>query len=336
MSTSIRQMIPAGRERITRREFVRKAALASAVAGSLASLRPSAAAQRNSWLVSCRDIHLKTTRAADCWSAVKALGADGVEVGVGLDLACPALFHSSRKYSLANEEGIRALKQDMEAAGCRITAFMMANRLEDRLEEELRWTRGLVKAATQLGVTAIRIDVVPSKLTKDEFLPVAIHACRRLCEVAEGAAVRFGIENHGHVTNDPEFLEKLFAGVGSSTLGLTLDCANFYWFGHPLKDLYAIFERFSSRVVHTHCKSIAYPEDRKNVRRPIGWEYDKYNCPLYEGDIDFKRVAGILRKASYQGDLCLEDESLGRFPESEREGIVRRELGMLRELARGA
>jgi sugar phosphate isomerase/epimerase len=178
----------------------------------------------------------------------------------------------------------------------------------------------------------VRIDVVPHKLPSDEFLRFAINACKRLCELAEGTPVRFGIENHSQTANDPVFLEKLFDGVGSPKLGLTLDTANFYWWGHPLKDLYGLYEKFASRVVHTHCKNIRYPDDKKNVRRPMGWEYDKYNCPLYEGDIDFKKVVAILRRAGYRGDLCVEDESLGRFPDAERASIIRKEISTLKEL----
>ena len=85
--------------------------------------------------------------------------------------------------------------------------------------------------------------------------------------------------------------------------------------------------------MHTHCKSIRYPDDKKNVKREIGWEYGKYCCPIYEGDIDFKRIAGILRKAGYRGDLCVEDESLGRFPQAERGEILKKEIALLKRLA---
>ena len=232
---------------------------------------------------------------------MKALGAEGTEVYVELNLSCANLFHPQRKYTLATPEGIQALKDDLAASGCRITAFMMSNRFDERLEQELESARGLVKAAQQLGVDVIRIDVVPRKLSGDQFLPFAIDACKRLCAIAEGTPIRFGVENHGKITNDPQFLEKLFDGVGSDKLGLTLDCANFYWWGHPVNDLYPIYEKFAPRVVHTHCKSIRYPDDKKNVRREIGWEYGKYNCPIYEGDLDFKRIVKILRKAELPG-----------------------------------
>ena len=99
---------------------------------------------------------------------------------------------------------------------------------------------------------------------------------------------------YGTVTNEPSFLERLFDGVGSEHLGLTLDTGNFYWFGHPLDDVYRLYEKFAPRAFHTHIKSIAYPEERRNVRRPMGWEYGKYASPIHQGDIDFRRVIGIL------------------------------------------
>ncbi len=318
--------------RVSRRAFIHTAAAATAGLAWPAT-RSASAAEKRRWPVGCRDIHLRLAGKADSWSCMKALGAECTEVHVDSKLACPGLFHPDRKYAVNTPEGVRVLKEDVAASGCRISAFMMSNNFEQRLEQELETAARLVRAAQQLGVFAIRIDVVPHSMSKEEFLPFAINACKRLCQTAEGTPVRFGIENHGRVTNDPEFLEKLFAGVGSSSLGLTLDCANFYWWGHPVQQLYGIYERFAPRVVHTHCKNIAYPEDKKNVRREIGWEYDKYDCPIYAGDIDFKRLTAILRQANYQGDLCVEDESLGKFPEGERAAIVTREMAMLKDLA---
>jgi len=183
-------------------------------------------------------------------------------------------------------------------------------------------------------VPAIRIDVVPRKLAVDAFLPFAVKTCKQLVEIVADTPVRFGVENHGKLTNDPDFLEKLFNGVNSDELGLTMDIANFYWWGHPLPELYKIYEKFAPKAVHTHCKNIHYPEDRRNVKREMGWEYAKYNCPLYEGDIDFAKVIAIFKKAKYRGDLCVEDESLSKFPEAERAGVIRREMETLKKLSR--
>ena len=316
---------------LSRRNFIKTTGLALSAA-TLPATSPLRAAEATKWPAGCRDLYLKLAGQADCWSAIKALGAEGTEVLVELDLACPNLFHPQHKYTLATADGIRALKDDLPASGSRITAFMMSNRFDERLEQELKAAGSLVQAAQQLGVDAIRIDVVPRKLSADQFLPFAIDACKRLCASAKGTPVRFGVENHGKITNDPQFLDKLFDGVGSDGLSLTLDCANFYWWGMPLKDLYAVYEKFAPRVVHTHCKSIRYPADKQNVRREIGWEYNKYDCPIYEGDLDFKRIVSILRKANYRGDLCVEDESLGKYAQNERADIIRKEIAFLKGL----
>ena len=217
---------------LSRRRFIKTTGLALATA-TVPAPGPLGAAEKTKWPVGCRDQHLKLADKPDTWSAMKALGAESAEVFVELDLACPNLFHPEHKYTLATADGIRLLKDDLSASGCRITAFCMANRFDERLEQELDSARSLVKAAQQLGVGAIRIDVVPRKTKADQFLPFAVDACKRLCAIAEGTSVRFGVENHGTITNDPQFLEKLFDGVGSDHLGLTLDTANFYWWGLP-------------------------------------------------------------------------------------------------------
>jgi sugar phosphate isomerase/epimerase len=319
---------------LTRRSFVQGAAGLAFSSAALAGLKSDTrSAPSKKWIVACRDNLLKLANKQDSFSAMKELGVTGAEVEVNMELACPALYAPNKTYSLATASGIQALKDDLDENELVITSFLMNNRLDERLEEELAWMSKLVKAAQTLGVKVIRIDVVPRQTKKEDFLPFAVKACKQLCDIVEGTSVRYGIENHGNTTNDPEFLEKLFDGVGSSHLGLTLDTANFYWYGHPLNELYGIFERLASKAFHTHCKSIRYPEDKKNVRRSMGWEYGKYCCPIHEGDIDFQKVAAILRRAGYRGDLCLEDESLSKFPEGERADVVKKEIALLKTLS---
>ncbi len=320
--------------RLTRRDFIRSSASLAVTTGILGSAKPGHGAQKPApWPVACRDVHLKTMGQPDSWSALKDLGAIGVEVAVTEDLQCPSLFHPRKKYSVATADGIRALHEDLETQGLRITALCMNNRLDERLPQELAWAKPLVAVAQKLGVGAIRIDVVPRAIKAEDFMPFAIKACQQLCELAEDTPVRYGVENHGHWTNQPEILEGLLDGVGSAHLGLTLDAMNFYWFGHPLKDLYRILEKFAPRTFHTHCKNLRYPEEKRNAARPIGWEYEQHAAALYDGDIDYQRVADILAQAKYGGDLCLENECLGRFPTEQRAGVLRKEVALLRKLA---
>lgn len=317
---------------LNRREFLAGSGCLAAglTAASLAG-GAEAGAAAPALRLACRDVHLKHTGRPDCWAALESIGAEGVEVVLGDDLAMPDLYHPDRRYSAATEAALETLRADLKAAGRRITAFCMANRFEERPDFEVEWCTRAARAAKALGVTAIRIDVVPHKLARAEFLDFAVQTLRRLIEVTEPTGVAFAIENHGGTTNDPAFLGPLFDRVGSPRLGLTLDTGNFYWFGHPLSKVYELYETFAPRVRHTHCKNIRFPEDQREKQRPVGWEYDRYNCPLYEGDIDFRRVVKVLRAAAYANDLCVEDESLEKFPAAERGGILAREIRHLRD-----
>lgn len=284
-------------------------------------------------LVGCRDVMLKNAGGVDCWKDLHAAGAQMVELNVADDLSLPTLVHPTKKYTLATKAGIDELAADAKAAGCKIGAFCMSNKFDLRPDFEVEWVGRTAQAAKALGVKAIRIDVVPRKLKGDEFLDCAVKTLKRVFAGMQSTGVSLGVENHGRITNDPEFLTRLFEGVGSPLLGLTLDTGNFYWFGHPLTKVYTLFEKFASRVVHTHAKSIRYPADQREQQRKMGWEYAKYNCPVYEGDIDFRRVAQILKKAGYKNDLCIEDESLGKFPEAERANVLAREIAHLKSVA---
>jgi sugar phosphate isomerase/epimerase len=329
------------KQRITRRHFIGNsgAVLAAATVG-LCTQRTHAIS-RPAWSVGCRDAHLKVVGARDCWGALEAIGGESVEASIADDLSCPGLFRPDGHYSVADRAGISRLKKDAEASGLRIAALCMANRFDVRPDFEVEWCTKAALAAQEMGVPAIRIDVVPGRRERGqpfteqmeaEFLDRAIATLRKVMRATEGTGVSFGIENHGGVTNKREFLLSLFEGVGSDRLGLTLDTANFYWFGYPLSVLYQLYETFAPRVFHTHCKSIRYPESEREKQRPQGWEYGTYNCPIDEGDIDFARVVEILRNAGYQNDLCIEDESLGKVPEAERKEVLARQVRFLKSL----
>ncbi len=306
---------------VTRREFIAGAAAAAVLSGI-----PGKAGLH----VGCRDVHLKATGAADCWAALAAIGADGIEAEISESLVLQGLYPAG--YSVADDAGLAKLAADLKASGKRISAFCMHNQFDKRPDAEVEWITKAARAAKALGVPALRIDVVPQKSGREAFLKLAVETLKKAVQATETTGVGLGIENHGNTTNAPEFLKALFDGVGSKRLGLTLDTGNFYWFGHPLSKIYEYFEALAPRVFHTHCKSIRYPEAEREKKRPMGWEYGKYCCPIDEGDVDFKRLVSILRKAGYANDLCVEDESLGRFPAAERKAVLAREVAFLKAL----
>jgi len=325
--------------RKTRRQFLQATA---AVGMTVTTTRETSAVasgtsdNKPTWDIACRDAHLGETGEADCWSAMKAIDVEGVEVVVEMDGRCTGLFHPQHKYSIAEPDAVKQLRDTLAAHNRKISAFCLHNHFDERPDDEVHLTTKVTRVAAEMGVPAVRLDVVPRKIKDEsEFLRFATEIGRRIISETDGSSVRYGIENHGSTTNKPEFLRGLFDGIGSDRFGITLDIANFYWFGYPLSRLYEIYADLAKRTCHTHCKSIQYPESERQKQRPVGWEYGKYCCPVYEGDIDFDRVADILRHHGYRGSLCIENESLSRFEKPKRREILIKEVAFLRKIARG-
>jgi sugar phosphate isomerase/epimerase len=303
-----------------------------ATAASLCCRHVQAAAGPTTLCTAVRDGMLRYTGEKDSWSALKLIGAEGVEVDVQEDLALPALRHVAGKYCLATDAGIEQLRKDAATAGRRITAFCLRNCFEERPEVEIKLCAQVARIAQALGVPAIRLDVVPKQLARPEFLKLAIRTLGKVVAASESTGVAWAVENHGNTTNDPAFLRPLFAGVGSQRLGLTLDTGNFYWFGSPLSKVYELYEAFAPRVFHTHIKSIRYPAEWREKQRPVGWKYDDCESAIDRGDIDFARVVAILRKAGYKNDLCIENEFLGKLSPAQTVETLTRELQYLKRL----
>jgi sugar phosphate isomerase/epimerase len=285
--------------------------------------------------VGCRDAMLKTLGFPDSWSAARAVGAEAIELLVDEEFGLPSLKGRSGLYSLATEAEVRRLSGDMKASGLGNFAFCVASRFDERPDFECEFGSRLARIAQQLGVKAIRIDVASRTRPPAEFLGPAVTALDKLIAATEGTGVCFGVENHSRITNDPAFLTSLLDRVGSKRLGVTLDVGNFYWFGNPLAKVYEIIEPFAPRVVHTHCKSIRYPAAQREVRREMGWEYQRYCAPIDRGDIDYARVVKILRRAGYAGGLCVENEGLGSLPEADRVNVLAAEIQYLKRVRAG-
>jgi L-ribulose-5-phosphate 3-epimerase len=92
------------------------------------------------------------------------------------------------------------------------------------------------------------------------------------------------LENHWGITTKTENLLRIIDGVGSPWLGINLDIGNF-----PI-DPYPEITKIAPRAGIIHFKTYFG-----------GGEY-------YTLDLDYKRIAGILRGAGYKGYISLEME----------------------------
>jgi sugar phosphate isomerase/epimerase len=212
----------------------------------------------------------------------------------------------------------------------------MSTQFDVRPEQDVAWVIQAAQVAQALDVPAICIDIANHKPNASGFLQATVEMVKKVLAGSKSTSLVFGVEIHGRTTNDPEFLDALFAGVGSQRLGLTIDTGNFYWFRHPLSTVYELYAKFAPRVFHTHCESIKYPADQRDTQRPIDWKYGEFNCPIDRGDIDFRRVVKILRDAGCRNGLCVEDESLGKLPEADRTAALAKEIQHLKDCLAGA
>ena len=269
----------------------------------------------------------------DWFEAMRALDINSVELT--LEESCTVddaglLRDGEEPFDLRTSEGRAALKGRFDENGAIINAFMLGTDFAaEDLKAETDWLVTACEAAEEMGLPAVRVDCLPHReMDGKKFEDRCVGAIRTALKAT--SRVKLGMENHGHVSNRPEFIEKMLGRVGDGRMGLTLDTGNLYWFGHPLEHVYEIMERFADRVCHTHVKNISFPAELRNVRREIGLGYAEYACPVYEGDVDHRRVVRILKAGGYDGDLSLEDESLGKFSPQEQKENLRKSVEHLK------
>lgn len=273
------------------------------------------------------------------WPSLKegldALGFDAVELEFARDNSVFAMQGRDR-FKLDSPASIEKFVRHLSDNQARVSALLMSNNFgSDDIDGEIAWTITAVKAANALGIPAVRIDAImhgKEDQPVEQNARIFADAMARVLDATSDSSVDLGIENHGALGNRPEFLDMLIGKVGSPRLGLTIDTGNFYWWGHPLSRMYEIIEHFAPYCKHTHAKNIQFPPDKREIQREIGWEYGKYVSPLPDGDVDHKRVVEILKAAGYNRDLCLENESLGKYPREEWPAILKRDADFFRSI----
>lgn len=257
-----------------------------------------------------------------------SLEIEGVELWVRRDNTVSSLSQpSSVRLSLTDPSDIALLKAEAAQEGIKLSALCMGTNFNSQFSDvEVNWVRNAINACDELQIPVVRIDAImhnEQNLPLDERMKIVSDSLFRILEATSHSCVELGIENHGFQGNDPLFLHGILNDIGSERLGLTLDSGNFYWRGWPLHKVYDIFEEFAAYVKHTHLKNICYPAEIRETQREMGYEYGKYVCPIHEGDIDHAKYISILKKADYTRDLCLEDESLGKYSTDDRQHNLR-------------
>jgi sugar phosphate isomerase/epimerase len=284
--------------------------------------------------VSIRDQNVPVAAGGSLFDVMRGLSVRSVEALVDINDFLPFLrVPGGAGFSIHDDTSIGIVKQRLESEGVGISALLMASDFSaDGWESQVDWATRVLHAARALGVPVVRIDpwtakrTLPAATIQDNF----IRGVTKVLEQTADTGVDLGLENHGHLFNDEKVLDEIFAAVPDPRLGMTLDTGNFYWWGYPRSEVYRLLGKYAVRTRHTHIKNIAYPTELADRQREIGYEYKQYCSPLGEGTLDLRRIVKILSDGGYRRDLCVEDESLFKFPEAQRVEVLRSDVDALR------
>jgi sugar phosphate isomerase/epimerase len=283
--------------------------------------------------VSVRDQIVPVLTSETLFEVIRGLGVNRIEAMVDAEELLPHLRDREGIVpSIGDAVSVQKLTKRLENEGVQISAFLLATDFSaEEADRHVSWAVRVIRTASEMQIPVVRIDPwtsrddLPSQAILDNF----VRRVELILAQTADTAVDIGMENHGRLFNDSQILDQVLQGIPNPRFGLTLDTANLYWWGHPISRVYELIERYSHRVKYTHIKSIGYPSAIRNVQREIGFEYKKYCGPLYEGDLDLRRIVEILRQAGYRRDLCVEDESLFKASEEDRIEILRRDVAHL-------
>ena len=290
--------------------------------------------------ISIRHCMVATPDFASPVEGMRHLGVEAAEIELTRDFTVCAM-DSGEMIPLASDEDAVAYKRHLDGLGIRACAFLTACDFSagDRASN-VQWVARALELADVMGMPVIRIDSAMQRERELDFetrVNLFAENLKAALERTAGSPVAMGIENHGFQGNNLAFQLNVYKAVGSDRLGATMDTGNFYWRGYPLSEVYGILRVLAPYTKHTHLKNIQYPEETRETMREAGWEYLKYVSPLDEGDIDHAKVLQILAKAGYQGDICIEDECLGRYktPE-ERIAVLERDVAHVKKAIQSA
>ena len=277
-----------------------------------------------------RDVFLgKELGFEEPFKALEFLGLKSIELHVTRELG--TIFGS-----ISTSTSRKKLLEELSSRGIGVCAILVENDFGARdVRKEIEYICKACEVCPDLNCKVVRINAFMrpvSGLSMRDYVIKSTEYIRECLRVAEEYDVSIAMENHGLIGNNREFIRELINEVSSERFGLTLDSGNFYWYGYPLEEVYAIIEEFAPHVKHTHIKNFEVEEGYRDKPR-LGLGIGRIRgAPIYAGDIDMRRVLSLLRKGDYDHDTTIEDESLHRFDKREWKEILRRDADHLRKI----
>ena len=231
-----------------------------------------------------------------------ALGAEGVDI-----------LH--RQMDSEDDQYLMSLKQHAFRHGVDLISLSIHQDFvspdSDDRQKAIDHTKHCIELAYKMGIPCIRLnsgrwntirsfdELMANRgeeppiegYTEDDAFQWCIDSINLCLEKAEECGVLLALENHWGLTRTPEGLLRIVQGVDSPWLGLLMDTGNF------LEEPYEKLERLAPYANFIQAKTY-YGEGE--------W---------YTLDLDYARIADILKKADYRGYVAIEFE--GKAPADE-------------------
>lgn len=241
--------------------------------------------------------HFKDERVevADCIERAAAMGFDGVEI-----------LH--RQMTSEDNAYLQDLKRRAHANGLCLMGFSIHQGFvypdADKRQQNIEHTHHCIELAYRLGIPVLRLNtgrwntiadfdelmahkgiepILPGH-TEDEGFQWCIDAIEKCLPKAEECGVTLALENHWGLGRTAAGLLRIYNAIQSPWLKLLLDTGNF------LDDTYAQMQQIAPHAQIVQAKTYFG-----------GGEW-------YTLDIDYARVASILRQAGFKGWISLEFE----------------------------
>ena len=249
----------------------------------------------------------------DCIDLAAEMGFDAVEV-------LEVQMHSKENAYLQKLKR-RAFVNGLTLCGMSThQGFVSPN--ADRRKANIEKTIASIELAYKMGIPTIRVNTgtwgtskdfdnlmahrgIESPLpghTDDDAFPWVIDAFEKCLPTAEKCGVVLGLENHWGLGRTPEGVMRIVDAVNSPWLQVTLDTGNF------LEDPYDKLEKIASKTVFVQAKTY------------FG------GGTWYTLDLDYGRIAKIIRKHKYRGYISLEFEG-----KEDAKTAIPKSLAMLRK-----
>lgn len=186
----------------------------------------------------------------------------------------------------------------------------------DKAVEHLR---RVIQAAALLGLKTIN-TFIGRDWTKsvDDNWPRLLEVWKPLVKFAEGNGIRIGIENcpmlfskdewpgGKNIATSPKLWRRLFADIGSASLGLNYDPSHMVW---QHMDYLKPMREFKDRLFHVHAKDVRLDAERLDEVGILAHPND-YHTPKLPGlgEVDWGRFFSVLTDVGYDGPVCVEVE----------------------------